>query len=499
MSIGNSRQLTFADELAGQGAYYTATFDAPAAGATSVKIVGNGGSAYGAPQIKVGMTIFFLAQGKLENRAITAIGADDGNGNFPLTVAALTFSHVAGEDVGVGYPANKPMLVQAFKSSNKFNKWSTNDFNGGRAKNTTRRKGHYEVDGSLEFMLRPDTDNALLTKGIGKDGGNVRGTINGTPITGTFSVASLVGDTTFTSTTGTWAINDMINIDRATYNTATPISEVRKITAKSGAGPYVYTVDSALNYAHTSTATVDKLVAHTATTIYERIVHSSQNNLPSVAFEDWVPLDDETLSTGVTDESYYISGAVFKGVKLDSKTDQGVHATLDYDAQGKELIAKSATVALPSESVYDFTNEIVLFDGVRDYNITEIDVNIGNDTLKRWTKNGTPRPRKIAAGQQEVTGTYRFLEDAQTQQKFWYKVKNDTPVQMTWKTIDKATSFYISVICEKVVLDELNDEDFSPADLVDCEIPWVAINDTGNTNEQVRLEMGNNRYLPYTA
>jgi hypothetical protein len=483
LGIGTSRLVSYANEKGGWGAFFGLIKADAAVGATTISLVGSGGKNFGTATVAVGMTVFFKKKGKRETRDITAVTID-GSGDATITIAATTYAHAKDEEVCVGYRSNKATLLDAFSSNRNNNNWSSNPFTGGRSKNSGRKGGRIEMDGNLDFMLRPQINAGLMVKAVGQETGIV-GTAPATrTINDTLTLAIAAGDTTFKSA-GAFLLGDYVEV--GTGATA----EVRKVTIV-GTPTNGFTVDAAFQYAHANASAIKRVVAP-----FIRTVPAALSKLDSVAFEDFVPMDDEDSADGLAKHSYYIPGAVFKSLKLESQSEQGINVTLEYDAQDKIVIDKSTPLPVPSEDEYSFDEEAVLFDGIRNYLCTEISIESGNDLQSRYAKNGSRRKAKSAAGQHEVTGSLKFMENSATQQDFWDKMEANTPVQLSWRVTDRETGYYTEYRLPKIIFEEVNDSDFGPADLIDVEVPFVAINDTGGTNTQLILVLANGDHLPY--
>jgi hypothetical protein len=491
MSIGTQRRNSYGKEVGGWGAFFTTVKVAAASGtATTFTTNNGGGSTFGTAPVAAGMKIVYqdnLAEPTSLISAVTGLTNTGGvvTGDAVVTIPAMvngTVSAAVNARVAIGYFPDKSLLLDKFTSKKNMNKWSSNAYTGTRAKAVSRRKGQVDADGSMEFMLRPSANVGIASRAIGLDG-VVGSTPTGTStITATFPTA--VADTTFKSA-GTYASNDIVQIG------AGATSECRKVTVV-GTPVGGYTVDVGFLYAHAAGEAVAKVVAP-----YLHTIPSAVGNLPSIAMEDYVPWDDGSTITGSAKYSYYVPGAVLKSLKLTSQSDTGPSATLEYEGQDKIKIPAQASLGVPNEAPFIFEQEAVLIGGTRNYRIRELTLEINNDLQKVWTKQGSARAFAIKAGQQEVKGTMKFFLDDTTQALFWAALEADTQLAFLYTVTDAVTGYYITFQVNKIVIDEFNDSDFAPGDLVNGEVTFTAILDAAGTNEQIRMIASNGDYLNY--
>lgn len=482
MAIGTSRRNSFAVEKAGWGGYFTTVQANALSGATTLVLVGMGGNTEGVPTVAAGMSVFFLEDMTEPANLITAVA--NVGGNASLTVSALVNNQDAGKKVVVGYKADKALLLDAFSSDLKMNKWGPQPFSGTRAKNTSRRKGRREAEGSMEFMLRPAVNAPIMTKAIGTDS-NVYGTDPTVPVTTTLAALIAAGDTTANLTSAaSLVVGDTVQIEA---NGSASV-EVRKIT---NIAVNVITVDQAFDFGHANAAAVKKVVAP-----FIHTVHSAIADLPSFAMEDYIPYDGATNNV-TTSSSYYLPGCKMKSLKVNSASEHGANCSMDYEAQDKVEIKANSALTLTNEDPYIFEQEAVLINGTRNKRIEDISIEVENDLQKVFAKTGFSRAFALKAGQQEVKGSLKLYEDDASQDTFWTALDLDTQLSLVWTITDQITGYYVKFTVPKIVIDEFNDGNFSPADLIHAELKWTAILDAGATNEQISVEVANGDYLPY--
>lgn len=496
MPIGVIRRNSLAREIGGWGAFFSTAKNSQIATDLTLVLNGGGGPTYGTAYVAAGMKVAFpdLTVAPILITAVAFAGGVPGaDVTLTLATGGLSGAVAAGSNVVVGYFPDTALLLETFTSKLNLNKWSTSDFNGTRAKNTTRRAGHREADGSASFMIRPSVNAPLLARPVGYD--SVTGA---TPTNaGALNAAINPGDSTFGSTTlysvGAVGTGDVVQV------TTTGQNECRTVVSKTGAGPYVYTVDKPFVYGHANAAVLNKVVAPFTHTVY-----SATGVLPSVAFEDYIPYDNRTQANpnGITAQSYYLPGAILKSLKIESQSDGGVKASLDFDAQDKIKLAVATILGIPAEQVYRYDQESVLVAqgalsaSSQILRITDTTLELTNDILKVFAKNNSLRAFCLVGGLQEVKGTFKIYEDQASQATFFSALSNDTILAFRWKIADPVTGYSIQFDVPQIVVDEFNDGDFNPGDLVYANISYTSILDTA-TSGQMYLTIVNGDYLTY--
>jgi hypothetical protein len=467
--------------VAGWGGFFTTVLTGGASGITSIVLNGGGGPAYGTAYVTKGMKLYFLGSTETP-KTITAVTFAGGvpGANATLTIAATTGAVASGDKVVVGYGADTALLLDSFSSKLNLNKWGPSPYSGTRAKFTARRHGRVEADGSIEFMLRPSVNDILIGHAFGNDS-----TTGSTPtLTSTITAITNPGDTSF-PTACTAVTGDIVQIGSGVG------AECRKVVTNSAG---TMTVDFPLSYNHASGVSISKVVAP-----FTHSIPSASSILPSLAFEDYIPYDNKTQAApnGVTNSAYYLPGAVLKTFKLESQAETGLKANLDFDAQDKVEIPTFTSLTIPSESVFAYDQEAVLIGGTQQLRITETSLEIDNGVQKVFAKNNSSRAFCITAGQQEVKGSFKLYEDQSSQDTFFTALGNDTVLAFQWKITDAATGYYIQFDVPKIVVDEFNDGDFNPGDLIYANLSFEGILDAGASNVNATVTIQNGDYITY--
>jgi hypothetical protein len=478
MAIGTSRITTFGNESV-WGAFFTTLNTAVTAGGTTVIVNGVGGASYNVGAVSVGQWLILLDA----NPEVKVISAVTGVTNASCTVSALANNHSQGATVVVAWPGNvNALLLDGFTATKDPSKWGTQAYTGSRAKWTGRYGGQIKTDGKADFMLRPTVNVGMLGKAVGAD--YVTGTTPGTPVNTTLNGSTTAGATTVivASAAGLLA-NDVIQIDTGSK------SECRKIVSIS---TNTLTLDVALLVAHNTGVAVAKVIAP-----FTHNFFSATSDLPSFAMEDYVPYDDSTAANGLAKYSYFMPGCKVKSWSMESDFQEGIKLSIGYEAQDKIQIPQmNGAVTIPTENAMTFDMIATLFNGSALLRIDSIKLEGDNDLQSRYTSQGSRRKYALKAGQQAVKGSFKVYEEQTAQALYWSIFDSSTTMQLDWNIIDPATNYAVKWNLPKISIENFDDSNFKPSDLIDADINFEAVLDTataGNAN----LKVLNGQYLPY--
>jgi hypothetical protein len=483
--IGAARQNAFANESSGWAGVFASLNAGASISATTIVMVGSGGTSFGVPTPVAGMTVYFLDG---TGEAPKLISSVSGSPNLTLTIPALTANHSLGAKILIEYAPATTLLLNKFSGKRDPKLWSPSPYSGTRAQDVSLSPGRLETSGSLEFDIRPSVNSQMLSKAVGQDK-NVTGTVPGSPVSTTLNGTVLAGVTSIVVTLATGmttsAPTNIIQI--GTGATA----ECRKIT---NVATNTLTLDVPLTYGHTSGITVQVVIAP-----FIHTVPCAATNLDSIVLYDYVPYDDPSQPNNnyQTSNAYILPGVLFDKLSVDGKTTQGITASLDYMAQSREVIAQNQALTIPNEAVYVFSQEAVLLAGTANYRCESIKFDLNNNVQSRYTKDGQLKPFTLKAGLTQIKGEFMFYEDAATQATFWANFIASTVFAFVWTITDPATGYYVSFSFPKIVLEGWDDGDFGPGDLIDAKVPFRAQLDAGGTNTTMTMTIANGVYLAY--
>lgn len=482
MGLGNNRAIKYINEPS-FGGIYGALVSAASISGTSVVVNNPGGTNFGVQAAAIGMTVYFLdGQGEAPKLVSAAVNTST---QTTLTIPALTANHAIGAKVFIDQAPNTMLLVDGFKAVRNPKNWSPTPYTQTRAARVAWVPGRRETTGSIDFLVRPTVNAALLAKAIGQD--NVFGTVSGSPLSTTTAGSNPAGATVLNVTLGTgWGAGDFVQIE-ANGNAKVEVHKVLSVASN------VITLQTgeSLQYSHNAGVTAFRVIAP-----FTHTIPAANSFLSSIAIEDYVPYDDVTQANGLTANSYFMTGVVFDKITLEGKTTDGITASLDYICQSRELNVASAFLATPTENPLFFQQEAVLVSGTTNNRISTMKVDIKNNVQVSYTKSGQAFPFAIKAGLQDVAGEFAFLEDAVTQLSFWNNFVANTPFTLSWTTTDASTGNFVTWAMTKVCLDGVTDGDFKPGELVYAKIPFTAFLDT-STTVQITLTVGNGQWLPF--
>ena len=358
---------------------------------------------------------------------------------------------------------------------------------GVRDKQIYNLQGEQHNVGALDGPLFPSNAMILLVASIGADapaGSGVTGTTGSG--TTTLSSGSAANATTISvaSSTG-FATSQVIQIDvNGTGPTTT--AECRKITNISGAGPYTFTLDQPLVYAHLSAAAVKGVVAPYTHTIVQ------QNQLPSMTIEKNVG--------GSNRQSLQYAGCRVN--KLDVKAPVGnepVAVTADIMAQSVTVLDTPSTPTVANENPFVFAEASLSFFGTSRYEAANLVVNIDNMMKETYTYSGQHGPSFVTSNGLHVSGTldmvWSSFDDA-TYGDFNRLVNQSTGV-LTITLTHPASAGTITITCPQIVLAKAT-IDPKAEDVVVSAMTWEASRPlTGVSQYTVQATVVNSAYLAY--
>lgn len=358
---------------------------------------------------------------------------------------------------------------------------------GFRDKQVYNLVGEQHNVGAVEGPLFPSNAMQLLVASIGADASAGNG-VTGTTGTGTTTLASgsAANATTISvaSSTG-FATNQVIQVDvNGTGPTTT--AECRKITNISGTGPYTFTLDQALTYAHASAAAVKGVVAPYTHTIVQA------NQLPSLTIEKNVG--------GTTRQSLQYAGC--KVNKFDIKapvSNEACGITADIMAQSVLVLDTPSTPSVANENPFVFAEGSLSFFGTNRYEAANLVVNIDNMMKETYTYSGNHGPSFITSTGLHVSGTLDMVWSSMDDATYgdFNRLINQTTGALTMTFTHPSSAGTITITCPQIVLAKMP-VDPKPDDVVVSALTWEASRPlTGATQYTVQATVVNSAYLGY--
>lgn len=243
---------------------------------------------------------------------------------------------------------------------------------------TYKLPGEQKIAGGLSFPLFSVMGMGLVVGGIGSE----TATTGSTPTNATTLAAASVAGATTISTTATFAVNDIVQVDSNASNKA----ECRKVTAVAGAGPFTLTLDSALVFAHANAAAVAKVVAPFTHTI------ALANSLPSFTIEKNLGGLTALQYAGVVVDKFTIKGA----------TNSPVQAALTLMAQKDAQIAPTTAVYTADLPITLAGVSATLFSAA-DANVETFELSLENGLEPHYTFSGQRYPTSFAPTTRKVS------------------------------------------------------------------------------------------------
>jgi hypothetical protein len=361
---------------------------------------------------------------------------------------------------------------------------------GLRDKQVYNLQGEEHNVGALDGPIFPSNAMALLVASIGAD--NLAGAgVTGTTGTGstTLSAGTSIGAASISvaSSTG-FSTNQIIQID---VNGTGPVttSEVRKITAIAGSGPYTLTLDPSgptLAFAHASGAAVKGVVAPYVHTI------QTQNTLESLTIEKNVG--------GTNRQSLQYAGCRVN--KLDLKapvSNEAASLTADIMAQSVLVLDSPSTPSVANENPFVFAEASLSFFSTTRYEAANLVVSVDNMLKESYTYSQNHGPSFITSTGLHVSGTldmYWSSFDDATYGDF-NRLINQTTGALSITLQHPASAGTIQISLPQIVLSKAA-IDAKPDDVVLSSLTWEASRPlTGASLYTVQATVTNSAYLPY--
>jgi len=270
--------------------------------------------------------------------------------------------------------------------------------------------GEYKFAGNVEGPLFPTNGIPMLVAAIGADGGRANVTSSGTGVgvTGTAGggKSGTLGALTAGATGATYtlsggsapAIGDFFQIDS---NASGKVSEVRKLTNVTGAGPYTLTFDVAINYNHVAATPAVSVVAPYTHTVVQ------QNLLDSLTIEKQV---------GGFQSEQYAGCRVAKYTLKIAAGNTEADFTADVVAQSQAVLGSPTAVAVTNEAPFVFAEATVNLYGQAILQMSSINLDIENGLKETYTLSGQHNPQYITPVTRKITGqsilVFSSLNDA---------------------------------------------------------------------------------------
>lgn len=288
-------------------------------------------------------------------------------------------------DIGVFYPP----LITGFREANVF-----------------PLRGQAKYMGSVGGALFPVNGVPLLVATIGGDGGRklATGVPTGFGVTGAVPGSNLkAGTLTGSGGGGALAINDasviytlvsgaapatndFLAIDT---NSSSTTSEVRKITAVSGAGPYTLTLDSGVNWTHAAAVTANRVVAPFSHSVMPTNMNDS--------------LTLEKLVGGHQSQQFFGCRVGKMGMKLGA-TNTEAEATFDVSGMGVNVLDTPSSETLDTALPFVFQEATLNVFGNAVQIASAIEFTYDNATKENWTMGAGYGPTFITPQARKVTG-----------------------------------------------------------------------------------------------
>ena len=241
------------------------------------------------------------------------------------------------------------------------------------------------IAGNLVSLLWPDAGMELFVGAIGAESS----TTGSTPTNSTTLAASADAGATTISTTATFAMNDIVQID-----SSPGFPECRKVTAVTGSGPYSLTLDAALSRAHASAAAVSKVVApftHTAT--------------PTAALPSF------SIEKNMNGADIQYGGCLVSKCDLALATNAAVKATYAIVGQQDQVLASPAAPTWPTDTPYSPTGITFTAESVPDTTCHAGTFSLDNMVKAYDTFNGHDYPDLVIPTERKLTmGATLFLQ-----------------------------------------------------------------------------------------
>lgn len=358
---------------------------------------------------------------------------------------------------------------------------------GIRDKQVYNLVGEQHNVGAIDGPLFPSNAMALLVASIGSDaaaGQGVTGTTGSGTTTLSSSSAALATTISVASSTG-FATQQVIQID-VNGSGPTTTAECRKITAIAGTGPYTFTLDQALVYAHSSAAAVKGVVAPYTHTV------SQQNQLPSLTIEKNVG--------GTTRQSLQYAGCRVN--KFDIKcpvSNEAAGVTADIMAQSVTVLDTPSTPSIANENPFVFAEAGLSFYGTSRYESANLVVNIDNMMKETYTYSGQHGPSFITSNGLHVSGTLDMVWSSFDDATYgdFNRLINQTTGALTITLTHPTSAGTITISCPQIVLAKTA-IDPKPEDVVTSAMTWEASRPlTGGSQFTVSATIVNNAYIAY--
>lgn len=298
-------------------------------------------------------------------------------------------------------------------------------------------QGEAKFSGAVGGPLFPSNAMALLVASIGQDAAAGYG-VTGSAGSGstTLSSGSTAGATTISVASATgFSTNQVIQVD--TNNTVTPTtSECRKITNISGT---TLTLDTALVYAHASSAPVVGVVAPYTHTI------NQENTLPSLTVEK------------VVGDFQSLQFAGCRVGKLDIKAPVGnspVEVTADLSGQSVTTLSTPTAVAVTNEEPFVFSEATLSVFGGSRTDVTNVGITVDNGLKETYTYSGSHGPSFITPVTLHVNGTIDVVWDSFTDATYgdFNRMANQTLGALTWTVQHPSSGGTVTINLPQIVL-----------------------------------------------
>ena len=257
--------------------------------------------------------------------------------------------------------------------------------------------GEQKIGGKFSTPFYPDHGLEAFTAAIGTDVYQTGSAASGGVAIPAIAIGALT--VSLVAQTGTpIAVGDYIELRQATgAASVTNLSEIHKVTAVSGAGPYSITWTDHGAYNAYTTAGMAYRIAGTVT-VFTHIVQPDQPNANT-----YKALTLEKNLGGMTSQQF--AGAVVD--KMSLTCDTKAAAKVDYDVMALGYAAISPTTpTYTSSTPLALANYTSTLFGVADTSLTTFAVDIANGGKEYWTFNGGNLPGVISPAERVVTGKW---------------------------------------------------------------------------------------------
>ena len=302
--------------------------------------------------------------------------------------------------------------------------------------------GEQKIAGKVSTPLYPAHGLEIFTAALGTDvyqtGGASSGGVAMPAIAAGVLTISLVAQT------GTpIAVNDYIEFRQATgVASVTNLSEIHKVTAVSGAGPYAIAwTDHATYNAYTAAGQAYRIAS--SVTSFTHFIQPDQPNANT-----YKTLTLEKSLGGLSSQQF--AGCVIDKCSLTADTKAA--AKIDYDIMGTAFASISpSTPTYVSSTPLALANYTSTLFGSADTSLSTFGVDVAQGAKEYWTFNAANLPAIVAPEERVVTGKWSNILQSET---YFNNAKAGTTGALTFLMTQGAMS--ISISLPQIVITKLS-------------------------------------------